>query len=86
MDMTFLLLKALRLSVGSVTSGIVGGMSEGLRSVMEGAAASCGEGSRRLEGVRQRRTLAVTGAWVEEWRRESCMDERVFWKERGRDT
>lgn len=65
---------------GTLASGIVG-MREGLRSG-PGVMASCGEGRRRREEERRSRTLAVTGAWVDEWRRESCMAESVAWTQR----
>lgn len=62
---------------GVVASGIVG-IREGLRSGMgEGAETSCGVDRRRREEERRSRSLAVTGARVDEWRRDSCMAERV---------
>lgn len=82
-DMTLRLLNWPRLS-GAMTSGIVG-MREGLLSELAGAAMSCGDGRRRREEVRCSRTLAVTGAWVDEWRRDSCMADRVAWTETETD-
>ncbi len=73
--MTLRLLNVPRLS-GAVVSGIVG-MREGLRTGAAGAAASCGDGRRRREEEQRSRTFAVTGARVEEWRRDSCMTDRV---------
>ena len=78
-DMTLRLLNWLLLS-GAVASGIVG-MREALRSG-PGVVASCGEGRRRREEERRRRALADTGARVDEWRRDSCMAERVAWTQR----
>lgn len=78
--MTLRLLNMARLS-GAMASGIVG-MREGLRSEVR-AEASCGDGRRRREEERRSRNLAVTGARVDEWRRDSCMAERVAWTERG---
>ena len=78
--MTLRLLNVFRLS-GAMASGI-GGMREALRSGV-GAVASCGDGRRRREEERRSRTLAVTGARVDEWRRDSCMADRVDWRERG---
>lgn len=84
-DMTLRLLNAPRLSPATA-SGIVG-ISEGLRCSGAGAAASasCGDGKRRREEERRSKTLAVTGARVEEWRRDRCMADRVDWKQRGKD-
>lgn len=79
-DMTLRLLNVPRLS-DAVASGIVG-MREGLRSGAAGAAASCGDGRRRREEERCNRTLAVTAARVDEWRRDNCMIDRVAWTER----
>lgn len=77
-DMTLRLLNVLRLSL-AVASGIVV-MREGLRSGA-GAVASCGDGKRRREEERRSSTLAVTGARVDEWRRDRCMADRVAWAE-----
>lgn len=77
--MTLRLLNVPRLSL-AVASGIVV-MREGLRSGT-GAVASCGDGRRRREEERRSNTLAVTGARVDEWRRDRCMADRVDWAER----
>lgn len=83
-DMTLRLLNAPRLSPATA-SGIVG-ISEGLRcSGAAAAVASCGDGKRRREEERRSSTLAVTGARVEEWRRDRCMADRVDWTQRGKD-
>lgn len=78
-DMTLRLLNVPRLSL-AVASGIVV-MREGLRSAA-GVAASCGDGRRRREEERRSSTLAVTGARVDEWRRDRCMADRVDWTDR----
>lgn len=78
--MTLRLLKVPRLS-GAVASGIVV-MREGLRSGTAGAAASSGDGKRRRAEEQRSRTFAVTGAWVDEWRRDSCMADRVAWTDK----
>lgn len=80
--MTLRLLNVPRLLL-AMASGIVG-MREGLRSGV-GAVASCCDGRRRREEERRSSTLAVTGAWVDEWRRDRCMADRVDWTERERD-
>ncbi len=77
--MTLRLLNMARLS-GGMASGMVV-MREGLRSQV-GAAASCGDGRRRREEERRNRILAVTGARVDEWRRDSCMADKVAWTKR----
>lgn len=74
--MTLRLLNVTRLSVAMV-SGIVP-MREGLRSGV-GAVASCGDGRSRREEDRRNSTLAVTGALVDECRRDRCMAERADW-------
>lgn len=75
-DMTLRLLNMPRLSVAMV-SGIVP-MTEGIRSGV-GVVASCGVGRRRREEDRRSSTLAVTGALVDECRRDRCMDESADW-------
>lgn len=75
-DMTLRLLNVTRFSVAMV-SGIVL-MTEGLRSGA-GALASCGNGRRRRDEDRRSSTLAVTGALVDECRRDRCMDESADW-------
>lgn len=70
------LLNVTRLSVAMV-SGIVP-MTEGLLSG-EGGVASCGDGRRRREEDRRNRTLAVTGALVDECRRDRWTAERADW-------
>lgn len=74
--MTLRLLNVTRLSVAMV-SGIVP-MTEGLRSGV-GAVASWGDGRRRREEDRRNSTLAVTGALVDECRRDRCMAESAAW-------
>lgn len=81
--MTLRLLKTPRLSFAAA-SGIVG-MREDLRSGAgvgvgaAAAAASCVDGRRRREEERRSSTLAVTGARVDECRRDSCMADSVAW-------
>lgn len=74
--MTLRLLNVTRLSVAMV-SGIVP-MTEGLRSGLAGVA-SCGNGRRRREEDRCNSMFAVTGALVDECRRDRCMAERTDW-------
>lgn len=79
--MTLRLLKAPRFSVAMV-SGMVA-MMEGLCSGV-GALTSCGDWRRRREKERRSSTLAVTGALVEEWRRDRCMADSADWTTDGR--
>lgn len=74
--MTLRLLNVARFSV-TMVSGIVL-MTEGLRSGV-GAVASCGDGRRRRDEDRRSSTLAVTGALVDECRRDRCMAESADW-------
>ena len=78
--MTLRLLNVPRLSP-TAASGIVG-MREGRRSAVGAAtavAASCCNCRRRREEERRSSTLAVTGARVDEWRRDRCIADSVDW-------
>lgn len=65
-----------RPGLSGVTASEMMGTSEGF-CTSGGSTSSCGGGKRRREEVRRSKTLAVTGAQIDEWKRDNCMAERV---------